>query len=121
MNAKPFHETVYEVMHRIENRILVAHNYDFDGVFLASEFNRAGIDFNPYNVPYFCTQKSAMHFMPKLLQYSLAICLKEAGLTHDGKPHDAESDAITTASLLKYYIDMNKKQVLKLVLPEATA
>lgn len=117
-NAKPFTETAWEVMHRLENRIIVAHNYDFDGMFLASEFNRAGMNFRPYDTPYFCTQKNAIHFMPKLMQHSLAQCLEEAGLKHIGKPHDAESDAITTAGLLKFYLDMNQNQVLKLVLPQ---
>lgn len=116
----PFHELKDSILQRLEKRVLVAHNYDFDGNFLATELSRVGYNFHPYKTPHFCTQKSGLNFLPHLTSHKLAACLADVGITFEGagagKHHDAEADAVATAKLLKHYIGLGKEEVQSIVL-----
>lgn len=114
----PFHELKDSILHRLENRVLVAHNYDFDGMFLATEFSRIGHNFNPYHDSFhLCTQKAGVHLMPHLSSHKLVACLADAEIDFGGggtgKHHDAEADAIATAKLLQHYIKLDREKLVK--------
>ena len=116
-----FPELVEGILHRIENRILVAHNLEFDGIFLTAEMNRAGIAFDYHNYPQFCTQQNAVYFLPQLRSHKLIHCLEETGITFgEGHHHDAEDDAVATAKLMKFFIDDDRRLFDKLVIPSKT-
>lgn len=120
-SAPPFHELVEGVLHRLENRILVAHNLKFDGDFLTAELNRSGVSFDYRDMPQFCTQETAVYFLPQLRSHRLTSCLDEVGISFadggTGKAHDAETDAIATAKLMKFFLDENSELFFKLVVP----
>jgi DNA polymerase-3 subunit epsilon len=115
VNEPPFSEIKDGILHRLENRVLVAHNYAFDGNFLAREFSSVGYNFHPYKHFNLCTQKAGEIFLPHLASHRLVNCLKDAGIDFadggTGKHHDAEADAIATAKLLKHYIGINKTEL----------
>jgi DNA polymerase III epsilon subunit-like protein len=119
----PFKELKESILQRIDNRVLVAHNYDFDGNFLATELSRIGYDFHPYKAPHLCTQKAGVDFLPHLASHRLAACLTDVGISFEGagngKHHDAEADAVATSKLLKHYIDLNKLKVEEIILKNA--
>jgi DNA polymerase III subunit epsilon len=118
VRGKPkFKELKSVILEKIKDRVIVAHNYDFDGNFLAKEMAIAKIRFDAYtDSHYLCTQKTAVNFLPHLHSHRLAACLAEVGITFDGggtgKHHDAEADAIATSKLLKYFIYLNKEKLL---------
>lgn len=116
-----FHELVEGILHRIENRILVAHNLQFDGDFLTSEMNRAGVVFDYHSFPQFCTQQNAVYFLPNLRSHKLVHCLKETGIDFgEGHHHDAEDDAIATAKLMQWFMKENRELFDKLIKPSVT-
>ena len=123
--SPPFHELVEGITHRIENRILVAHNLKFDGDFLTAEMNRAGVAFDYHNFPQFCTQQNAVYFLPQLRSHRLTSCLDEVGINFadggTGKAHDAETDAVATAKLMKHFLDYDADLFFKLLTPAKNA
>lgn len=116
-SAPPFSEAAEGILHRIENRILVAHNWDFDGLFLATEFNRIGVNFNPNTEPSFCTKDNASYFIPDLPSNKLMDCSKALGIDtlKYGSAHDAEADALVATAILRQYLKINKDKVFSLV------
>lgn len=116
LDAPHFRELAEGILHRVDNRILVAHNIDFDGLFLTAELNRSGIPYDYRYQPSFCTQQNAVYFLPQLRSHKLIHCLEETGITFgDGKHHDAEDDATATAKLMQYYLKENPELFISLM------
>lgn len=113
-----FKELTEGILHRIENRILVAHNLEFDGNFLTAEMNRAGIVFDYHEYPQFCTQKNSVYFLPQLRSHKLIHCLEATGIDFgNGHHHDAEDDAMATAKLMQFFLKENPALFDKLIIP----
>lgn len=120
LRDKPtFSEIKETVLEKLKNRVIVAHNYDFDGNFIAREFSRYNELFKPYGVFNLCTQKTGVEFLPHLISHRLANCLADVGIDFadggTGKHHDAEADAIATSKLLKHYINLDKGKLERLI------
>ena len=114
-NSPTFNEIADTVLEKIKNRIIVAHNYKFDGNFLATEFEKTGKPFNAEKHPHFCTRENAIHFLPNILNHTLKASMKEYGITFTGEHHDALNDAKAAAELFKNFLNDNKQQVYKLL------
>lgn len=111
-----FKELKSTILDKVKNRVIAAHNYDFDGMVLAKELERSHIRYNPYaDTYYLCTKKAAEVFLPHIHNHKLATCLAEVGITFEGggtgRHHDAEADAIATSKLLKYFLYLNKEKL----------
>ncbi len=80
---------------------LVAHNADFDGSFLYTEFERAG--WEPPMAPWICTMRSTRSAFPEMGRYRLADCCEAIGrpLTN---AHSALGDARAAAWLMHHHL-----------------
>jgi DNA polymerase III subunit epsilon len=104
-----------KIMELFENRVIVAHNYKFDGFFLEREFAEAGIKFDAEKTLHFCTKDTAIHFLPNILNHTLSACMKEYGIEFTGTHHEALNDAVAAANIFQNYLNGNKKQVMRLI------
>jgi DNA polymerase-3 subunit epsilon len=76
--------------------VVAGHNVRFDRNFLATEYRRIGLELP--QIPYLCT-------CDLFGRSGLQACCREMGLSFDGMPHRALSDARVTAKLLAIRID----------------
>lgn len=114
--GKPdFKSLAPEILELFNNRVIVAHNYKFDGFFLEGEFAAAGIVFDAEKIPHFCTKDNAIHFLPNILNHTLSACMKEYDIKFTGTHHEALNDAIAAANIFQHYLNGNKKQVMRLI------
>lgn len=104
-----------KIMELFEKRIIVAHNYKFDGFFLEREFSESGIKFDAENTPHFCTKDNAIHFLPNILNHTLSACMKEYNIEFTGTHHEALNDAVAAANIFQNYLNGNRKQVMRLI------
>jgi DNA polymerase III subunit epsilon len=104
-----------ELLERFHNKVIVAHNYKFDGYFLEKEFKEAGYKFNAEETPHFCTKDSAIHFLPNILNHTLSACMKEYGIKFTGTHHEALNDAIAATHIFQEYLKTNTNQVLRII------
>jgi DNA polymerase-3 subunit epsilon len=88
----------------LRGRVVVAHNWAFDGPFLAAEFARAGVEVPLQHEAGLCTMHLAGQFLPETGR-GLADCCRSAGiaLTH---AHSALHDALAAAQLLAYFLSV---------------
>ena len=99
--APTFHEIVGDVLARLHDVVLVAHNAEFDRDFLAAELAAEGV-FLPA-LPSICTLRLSYRLHPALSSHKLATCCECAGI--DEAPfHSAVEDARVTARLLIAYV-----------------
>ncbi|WP_313896066.1 3'-5' exonuclease [Streptomyces sp. YIM 98790] len=98
--APHFAELVPEMLRRLRGRVLVAHNAGFDLLFLASELERAGHDWQPETVV--DTLRLARRFLPELDNHRLGTCAR--ALRIPLRAHRADSDAEATAALLLHLL-----------------
>lgn len=100
--APTFAEVMPHLAARLRGRVLVAHNLRCDALFLAAEFQRAGV-LAPIDRDFgLCT----MGLAPSLLganSRSLTACCASAGIDHTDV-HTALGDALATAQLLAHYL-----------------
>ena len=90
--------TLLEIM---ADRVLVAHNAQFDYAFLLAELERCGIETSSINASVLCTMKLSKAFLPGGGR-SLSACCDAYDITIS-KAHEALSDARATAALLNAY------------------
>lgn len=105
VNAPPFHQVAPYVLRAVEGRTIVAHNATFDLRFLAHEFIRAGIPLEQLPLHGVCTMQWSTSFLNGASR-RLADCCRACGLPLD-HAHSAASDALATAGLLAYYLNMS--------------
>lgn len=92
--APPFESLLGDLAMRLDGRVLVAHNIDFDLGFLGSECERAGHPLDDAEIPSLCTMELAntLGFSRKLHS-----ACAQVGYAYDS--HNALDDATATAEL----------------------
>lgn len=91
-----------ELVSRLDRRVVVAHNAEFDLAFLRAELERAGAG-APSAVVHLCTLTASRLHLPALRWRKLADCCRAAGV-EQSDAHAALGDARATAALLGYYL-----------------
>ncbi|MDT0265081.1 3'-5' exonuclease [Streptomyces sp. DSM 44915] len=95
-SAPRFPEILPEVLGRLRDAVLVAHNVGFDLRFLAMELELAGSGAPPPAT--LDTLALARRYLPELPNHRLTTCVEFLGIPH--RAHRADSDAEVTAVLL---------------------
>lgn len=102
VQGKPQFSAVAEtVVDKLQDRILVAHNVQFDSRFLIAELKRCCIKYDP---PKLCTVKLARKFFPGQSSYSLRNLVLSLGLP-DFNHHRALDDCLAAAEILKMVLE----------------
>lgn len=102
LDAPSFSEIAGCLARLLAGRIVVAHNFRFDGPFLAAEYQRIGVT-APLDPNYgLCTMALAAQYLPGAGR-SLADCCARAGVEVTCA-HSALYDARAAAGLLTYYL-----------------
>jgi len=104
-DAPLFKEMLEEIISRITDVVIVAHNARFDLAFLRSEFERAG--YNTPWLPSICTLQASNYYQPHLSRRRLEDCCEDAGIKISGA-HSANGDSIATAQLFHFYLRSDK-------------
>ena len=96
--APVFADVAKEINEIVKGKIFVAHDVDFDYMFLKTELKKAGFDLNE---PKVCTIKLSSKVYPDAASYSLGKLSEELGI-HIPKEdrHRAAGDALATTKLL---------------------
>ena len=96
--APVFATVAKEINDIVKGQIFVAHDVDFDYMFLKTELKKAGFDLNE---PKVCTIKLSGKVFPEAASYSLGKLSEELGI-HIPKEdrHRAAGDALATTKLL---------------------
>jgi DNA polymerase-3 subunit epsilon len=105
-NAPLFKEKSQEILERIQNIAVVAHNSRFDLAFLRAEFDRMGSKM-PW-VASICTLTISNYYQPHLSRRRLIDCCDDIGIAIENA-HSAMGDAHATAKLFHYYLIPNKR------------
>jgi len=87
--APTFAEVSRELLHRIDGKLLVAHNARFDYGFLRNEFQRAGIRFSSRVL---CTVRLSRKLFPQHTRHNLDALMARHGIECDAR-HRALGDA----------------------------
>ncbi|WP_225047199.1 helicase C-terminal domain-containing protein [Lacticaseibacillus kribbianus] len=96
--AAPYFEDVaYMIENLVADRVIVAHNVNFDYPFLSAELARVGS--RPLIGPAIDTVQLAQILLPTAPSFRLSDLTHALGIRHDN-PHRADSDAVSTAKLL---------------------
>jgi len=91
----------------LQDAVLVGHNVGFDAAFLQAALDRSG--YLPFAGRMLDTVELARIAFPSQSSYSLGSLTHELGIGHD-RPHQADSDALATASL--FQLCLNKLRTL---------
>lgn len=93
-----FSDVAKTINHLLKGQIFVAHDVDFDYMFLKTELKKTGFDLNE---PKVCTIKLSEKVFPNAASYSLGKLSEELGI-HIPKEdrHRAGGDALATTKLL---------------------
>ncbi|WP_409251154.1 ATP-dependent DNA helicase DinG [Bacillus sp. SCS-153A] len=105
-DAPEFSEIAPKVLELLDGAVFCAHNVSFDLGFLQSELEEAG--YNPFSGPSFDTVELAKITLPTADSYKLTELSDRFSLNHS-RPHQADSDALVTAELLIYFIEVLTK------------
>lgn len=95
-SAPTFSEVAEAILERLENRIFVAHNVNFDYGFIKAEMNRAGYLFDRKRI---CSVRLSRKLVPGLKSYSLKSLCQHFGVINQ-KAHRALEDAEATAGIV---------------------
>ncbi len=109
-NAPYFEEVAQTIHAMLQGTVFVAHNVNFDLPFLNTEFTRLGI--TPLDSVALDTVPLSQILWPTAPGYRLIDIAKFLGILHE-HPHQADSDAATTAELLISIL--NRAQSLPMV------
>ena len=110
-NAPLFREKSQEILDRIQNIAVVAHNSRFDLAFLRAEFDRMGQKM-PW-VAGICTLTISNYYQPHISRRRLSDCCEDIGISIENA-HSAMGDAYATAKLFHYYLIPNKRPAPRL-------
>ncbi|MGM9987486.1 MAG: ATP-dependent DNA helicase DinG [Bacillaceae bacterium] len=109
-DAPPFSAIIPQLYELFKDSVFVAHNIHFDYVFLEDEFKRHGYQFPA--VPIIDTVELSRILLPTMDSYKLTDLAESLQMTHE-RPHQADSDALVTATLFLYLIETLKQLPLK--------
>ncbi len=101
-HAPKFHEVAQKIWEMTEGRIFVAHNVGFDYNFIRDEFASLGAKFKRETL---CTVRLSRKLIPGKLSYSLGTLCESIGIENEAR-HRAEGDAVATAKLFDFLIQM---------------
>lgn len=123
-NAPKFYEIAKNIVEITDNKIIVAHNANFDYGFIQAEFEKLGYEFNREKI---CTIKLSRKLIPGKKSYSLGKLCNELDININGR-HRAAGDALATVKLFERLINLNgekpqsdnlpSKETLKKLHPE---
>ncbi|MCB0401113.1 MAG: 3'-5' exonuclease [Flavobacteriales bacterium] len=106
-NAPLFAEVAQEIYRRLEGKIFVAHDVDFDYRFVKTELNRVGFELNE---PKVCTIQLSEKHLPEMESYSLGkLCEALKIPIPEEDRHRAGGDALATTKLLAMLLSDNKE------------
>jgi DNA polymerase-3 subunit epsilon len=88
-DAPTFEDLAPELLHRLEGKVLVAHNARFDHGFLRNEFRRLGYQYTPKVL---CTVKLSRGLYPQERRHNLDSLIERHGLSCENR-HRALADA----------------------------
>lgn len=94
--APKFYMVAREIVELTAGKIFVAHNVNFDYMFIREEFARLGYDFNRKKL---CTVQLSRKIVKGLPSYSLGNLCERLGINIEAR-HRAAGDALATAKLL---------------------
>lgn len=94
--APSFSELVGTISGKLDGRILVAHNAQFDIPYLRNEYRLAGYEMP--KVPHMCTKEGSRYLLPQLPSHRLGSMCEHFSINLDGW-HAAEADTVAAAQL----------------------
>jgi len=97
-DAPPLEDVLLEVIPILDEAVLVAHNAGFDSGFLNASLDRCG--YMPFTGRRLDTIDLLRMLFPTLTTYQLGAVTEAFGIEHD-RQHQADSDALATAMILK--------------------
>ena len=106
---KEVSENIYEIT---KDKIIVAHNVDFDYRIIRNEFKYINVNYQRNTL---CTVVLSKLIFPDLKSYKLTNLLSNFGIVNEN-PHRANSDAIAGLKLFKILLDSDKE--LKIINPQ---
>ncbi len=104
-NAPKFYEIAKTIIQLTAGRTFVAHNVNFDYLFIKEEFARLGYNFNLKTL---CTVKLARKLLPGHKSYSLGKLCSDLGIEINGR-HRAAGDALATVKLFEILLKRNEQ------------
>ena len=109
-DSPKFIDVSEEIFEITKNKILVAHNVDFDYRIIKNEFKNINIK---YIRDTLCTVDLSKLIFPDLKSYKLTNLLSNFGIVNEN-PHRANSDALGTVELFKIlkYKDLDMKVII---------
>ena len=102
-NEAPFKEIAEKVSEILKDKIIVAHNADFDFQMLQKEFLDHGLSLPNAK---FCTVKAAKKTIPNLSSYSLGNLCDYLNISHENA-HRAQADALATTHLFHHLLKLS--------------
>ncbi|WP_205620827.1 exonuclease domain-containing protein [Intrasporangium chromatireducens] len=105
LDAPTFRQVAPYILRAVEGRTIVAHNATFDLRFLAHEFIRSGIPLENLPLHGVCTMQWSTSFINGASR-RLVDCCNACGLPLENA-HSAAGDALATAGLLAYFLNMS--------------
>lgn len=99
--APRFEDVAGDVVDRLSERPVAAHNALFDAGFISAEIGRLGVE--PPQLPFVCTLELSRRLDIPASSRRLSACCEAFGITHTGA-HSALGDARATACLLSALI-----------------
>lgn len=109
-NAPKFYEIAKQVLEILESCVFVAHNVQFDYLFIKEEFKNLGYNFNKKKL---CTVVLSRKYFPGLKSYALGSLIKHFGIEVLHR-HRAYDDAWATLQIFKKMLLIQEESDLKL-------
>ena len=103
-DAPKFYEVAKTIVEMTRGRIFVAHNVNFDYMFVKEEFKRLGYDYHQKTL---CTVQLSRRFLPGHASYSLGKLCSDLGIMIEGR-HRAAGDAFATVKLFEILLEKNR-------------
>ena len=100
-NAPKFYEVAKHIFEKLDGKIFVAHNVNFDYNFIRQEFKSLGGDFQAKKL---CTVRLSRKILPGLSSYSLGNLTRSLGIEITDR-HRAYGDARATVEVLSKLIN----------------
>lgn len=104
--APRFYMIAKEIVELTAGKIFVAHNVNFDYMFIREEFARLGYDFSRKKL---CTVQLSRKILKGLPSYSLGNLCARMGINIEAR-HRAAGDALATAKLLGILLEREHEQ-----------
>jgi DNA polymerase-3 subunit epsilon len=108
-DAPTFEEISHEILEKLNDGIFIAHNVDFDYMFIKSEFTNVNYNFN---IPRLCSIIFTKHWKPNHTSYSLENLIDELEISVVNR-HRALDDALAITKIFQSIYETSDKQDFK--------